>query len=110
MHWTVGPTAFAKEHKLSTTPPALNTETVVAAQSTHKKVTCEFCACVLTPNGEIVTMSDIARGYRDQLEKHKTVLETKEKEAKELREQLTAKDAEIAELKGSSSPKRKFLK
>jgi hypothetical protein len=36
----------------------------------RRKICCEFCDCELVGSGEILKMSDTARGYRDLKEKH----------------------------------------
>jgi hypothetical protein len=95
---------------MSSTPPPLRTEPDPApAPEPRRKITCEFCQCVLTPSGEIVTMSEVTRGYRDSAEKHRGEMEKRDKELADLREQLAAKDREIAALKGSSTAKANFL-
>jgi hypothetical protein len=95
---------------MATPPNPLDTSGAApSAAPTHKKVTCEFCACVLAPSGEIVNMSDTARGYRDAAEKHRTALEQKDKEITELREKLRLAETERDALKGSPQKKGKFL-
>jgi len=73
---------------------------------------CDFCHCKLTKLGEVYQVSDIARDFRDGKEKHAKQIAKLDEEITALRSQITAKDAEIARLKGSpgnSPAKQKFL-
>lgn len=72
---------------------------------------CDFCDCKLTKTGEVYQVSDKARDFRDDKEKHAKAIAKLDEEITSLRAQLTAKDAEIAALKGSPAQpgKSKFL-
>ncbi len=65
-------------------------------------IRCDFCECELTKGGEVYKMSETARTYRDEKEKHVKASAKQDEEIANLRSQLAAKDAEIAALKGSS--------
>lgn len=60
---------------------------------------CDFCHCKLTKTGEVYQVSNEAREFRDQNEKHRKAVEKHDEEIAALRAQITAKDAEIAQLK-----------
>jgi len=73
---------------------------------------CDFCECKLTKTGEVYQVSEKAREFRDEGEKHRKAMQKADEEITALKSQLAAKDAEIAALKGSASPatgKQKFL-
>lgn len=72
---------------------------------------CDFCGCKLAANGQIVEVSEVAAGYRDAKENHRKAIAKLDEEITNLREQLSAKDAELATLKGQASTTRskKFL-
>lgn len=78
-------------------------------------VLCGFCKCELTKGdkkhvgGDIVRMSDDARAYRDQKERWATDKTEFERQIAELRQQVSAKDAEIAALKESKGTKSRFI-
>jgi hypothetical protein len=64
---------------------------------------CDFCDCKLTKTGEVYQVSDKARDFRDDKEKHAKQITKLDEEIVALRSQITAKDAEIATLKGTPS-------
>jgi hypothetical protein len=66
-------------------------------------ILCDFCGCKLAQNGQIVEMYEKAEGYRDEKENHKKAVGKLDEEITNLRAQITAKDAEIATLKGSTA-------
>jgi len=68
---------------------------------------CDFCECKLTKTGEAYEISEKARNFRDDKEKHGKAVTKLEEEISNLRAQLAAKDAEIATLKGSPTSERK---
>jgi len=68
---------------------------------------CDFCHCKLTKIGEVYQVSDQAREFRDQKEKHVKAIAKLDEDISALRSQLAAKDAEIAQLKGSPATKGK---
>jgi hypothetical protein len=73
---------------------------------------CDFCRCKLTKTGEVYQVSDVARDFRDDKEKHAKQIAKLDEEITVLRAQIAAKDAEIAQLKGSPGQqpaKQKFL-
>jgi hypothetical protein len=72
---------------------------------------CDFCHCKLTKTGEVYQVSEQARDFRDEKEKHIKATAKLDEEITTLRSQIAAKDAEIAALKGSrnSGQKKKFL-
>jgi DNA repair exonuclease SbcCD ATPase subunit len=65
---------------------------------------CDFCECKLTQTGEVYNVSEKARGFRDQNEKHVKELAQRDEEITRLRQEISAKDAEIAALRGSATP------
>lgn len=67
-------------------------------------IECDFCHCKLTKGGEVYSVSEIARDYRDDKEKHQKAVTKLDEEIAALRSQIAAKDAEIAELKSSQAP------
>jgi hypothetical protein len=103
---------------MASTPPPLRTnepEPAPAPQpprvSGSGYLECDFCHCKLTKTGEVYQVSDSARDFRDEKEKHAKVNAKHDEEVTALRAQITAKDAEIAALKGSHDArgKEKFL-
>jgi hypothetical protein len=103
---------------MASTPPPLRTnepEPVPAPQpprvSGSGYLECDFCHCKLTKTGEVYQVSDNAREFRDEKEKHVKVSAKHDEEVTVLRAQITAKDAEIVALKGSHDArgKEKFL-
>lgn len=72
---------------------------------------CDFCHCKLTKLGEVYQVSEQAREFRDEKEKHSKAIAKLDEEITNLRAQITAKDAEIATLKGSTATrgKQKFI-
>lgn len=75
---------------------------------------CDFCHCKLTKTGEVYQVSEQAREFRDEKEKHLKATAKLDEEIMALRASIAAKDAEIALLKKSSESGRgssaKFLK
>jgi hypothetical protein len=67
---------------------------------------CDFCHCKLTKTGEVYQVSEQAREFRDQGEKHRKAIEKLDEQIADMQKQVAAKDAEIATLKGSPAPKR----
>ena len=68
---------------------------------------CDFCHCKLTKTGEVYQVSEQAREFRDEKEKHIKAVAKLDEEITALRAQITAKDAEIAALKGSPTTGKK---
>lgn len=99
----------------SSTPPALATGNeptpaavpVVARQPGTGYLQCDFCDCKLTKTGEVYEVSEKARSFRDDKEKHGKAVEKLNEQITELQRQITAKDAEISALKGSPATERK---
>jgi hypothetical protein len=92
--------------------PPLRTEEAPATPPSPgpRYLECDFCHCSLTKTGEVYKLSEIARDFRDEKEKHGKAVAKLDEEIANLRAQITAKDSEIAALKGSgAAPKRKFL-
>lgn len=52
-------------------PPPAPPEPPTPPPTGNKSITCEFCRCRLTPNGEYLALSEEARKYRDQAEEIK---------------------------------------
>ena len=98
-------------------PPPLATSDPPVAPTARREpgtgyLECDFCHCKLTKTGEVYQVSEEARTFRDSNEKHVKALAKKDEEIVELRSQLTAKDARIAELTGNPvrrEPQRNFL-
>ena len=106
---------------MSTIPPPLRTnepEPAPAPASPRVAGTgyleCDFCHCKLTKIGEVYQVSEQAREFRDEKERHLKAAMKFDEEIAALRDSLAAKDAEIASLKKSSESGRgssaKFLK
>lgn len=105
--------------RLSTTPPPLRTnESDPPAPPPAPRapgtgyLECDFCHCKLTKTGEVYNISEQAREYRDEKEKHAKAVAKLDEEISNLRATITAKDAEIAQLKGSpvrSAPKDRMF-
>ena len=97
------------------TPPILRIDDTPAPAAPRVAGTgyleCDFCHCKLTRSGEVYHVSEQAREFRDDKEKHGKAIAKLDEEITSLRSQITAKDAEIAVLKGSSvTPKKeRFL-
>lgn len=101
---------------MSSTPPPLRTDDPPPATAPTPAprtpgtgyLECDFCHCKLTKTGEVYQVSEEARTFRDEGEKHRKQIAKLDEEITELRRQITAKDAEIAALKpstgGSSQP------
>jgi len=64
-------------------------------------IECDFCHCKLTKLGEVYSVSEQAREFRDQKEKFAKSSAKSEEDLAALRSQIADKDAEIARLKGS---------
>jgi hypothetical protein len=103
---------------MASTPPPLRTnepEPAPAPQpprvSGSGYLECDFCHCKLTKTGEVYQVSDTARDFRDEKEKHTKICSKHDEEVTALRAQITAKDAEIATLTDSHAAqgKEKFL-
>lgn len=88
------------------TPPQLRTDPDPAPtpSAPPRYVECDFCHCKLTRNGEVYNVSQDARDYRDQKEKHVKAVAKLDEEIIALRSDIAKKDAEIAALKGSERP------
>jgi len=99
------------------TPPALSTGNepapTPAAPAPRVPGTgyleCDFCHCKLTKSGEVYQVSEEARTFRDEKEKHLKAIEKKDEEITALNAKLAAKDAEIAALKGSPSERKRGI-
>ena len=72
---------------------------------------CDFCHCKLTKLGEVYQVSEQARDFRDEKEKHAKQVAKLDEEIANLRLQIAALNAEIAALKGSTATrgKEKFI-
>lgn len=71
---------------------------------------CDFCHCKLTKTGEVYQVSEEARNFRDEKEKHLKASTKQDEEIARLISLVAAKDAEIAQLKGSPERKRSGVK
>lgn len=69
-----------------------------------KKITCEFCRCRLTGEGEILNLSDEARKYRDAADEHAKAVKALEKQVKDLEGTIETLRAEIETLKAAPAP------
>lgn len=69
-------------------------------------VKCDFCECKLTKHGQVYEVSEKAIVYRDEKETHRKAILKLDEDNASLRSQIAAKDADIAQLKGSSNPSR----
>lgn len=92
-------------------PPILRTDDTPAPSTPRSPGTgyleCDFCHCKLTRSGEVYQVSEQAREFRDEKEKHGKAIAKLDEEITNLRAQITAKDAEISALKGSVAAPRK---
>jgi hypothetical protein len=68
---------------------------------------CDFCQCKLAGDGKVLQMSPEARSFRDDKENHAKAIAKLDEQITELRATITAKDAELAALKGSASAPKK---
>lgn len=85
-----------------------------APEPRAKKITCEFCKCKLTQDGEILNMSEDARKMRDASDEHAKAIKALETEKKNLEGTVETLRAEIEDLKnrpapGSGSARKGFL-
>jgi hypothetical protein len=64
---------------------------------------CEFCECKLTRSGEVYSMSEKARAYRDANESHRKEITRLTQESEDLQRKLAAKETELAALRGNSA-------
>jgi len=92
---------------LRTNEPEPAPPTPPARQPGTGYLQCDFCDCKLTKTGEVYEVSEKARNFRDDKENHRKAIAKQDEEITNLRAQLTAKDAEIAALKGSPTSERK---
>lgn len=96
-------------------PPELRTSDppapVGGGGSEPRYLECDFCHCKLTKRGEVYQVSEQAREFRDEKEKHVKAVAKLDEEIVNLRSQITAKDAEISALKGTTAApaKKTFL-
>jgi hypothetical protein len=95
----------------SPVPPILRTSDdpspAPAAGGTPRYLECDFCHCKLTRTGEVYQVSEQAREFRDEKEKHGKAVIKLDEEIVNLRVQIAAKDSEIAALKGSGTTQKK---
>lgn len=72
---------------------------------------CDFCHCKLTKTGEVYQVSEQAREFRDEKEKHIKAVAKLDEEIAALRATIAERDKEIAALKGSPvrSSSKSFL-
>lgn len=70
---------------------------------------CDFCDCKLTKTGEVYEVSEKARNFRDDKEKHGKAVERLNEQITALQAQVTAKDAEISALKGSPAERKRGI-
>lgn len=67
----------------------------------QKKVTCEFCECVLTPSGDLFgQLSEKAKKFRDV----KQELENVREQLTTAKEQVVELETKLREARGQSSP------
>jgi hypothetical protein len=94
---------------MSSVPPPLRTEgdPPPAPPEPSRYLKCDFCECQLTKNGEVYRVSEKAREYRDEKEKHIKQVAKLDEEIAKLREDLTKKETELAQLRASAGEKRK---
>ena len=99
---------------MSTTPPVLRTNEpepqpapAPARVSGSDYLECDFCHCKLTKLGEVYQVSEVARDFRDEKEKHAKQTAKQDEEITNLRAQITALNAEVAALKGSTATRGK---
>jgi hypothetical protein len=64
---------------------------------------CEFCECKLTRSGEVYSMSEKARAYRDAGETHRKEIAKLTEQSEDLQRRLAAKETELAALRGNSA-------
>ena len=99
---------------MSTTPPVLRTNEpepqpapAPARVSGSGYLECDFCHCKLTKLGEVYQVSEVARDFRDEKEKHAKQTAKQDEEITNLRAQITALNAEVTALKGSTATRGK---
>lgn len=99
---------------LRTTEPEIPSGSAVPAPA-RGYIECGFCHCKLTRSSEgdnVYSISEQAREFRDEKEKHRKAIEKTDEELVKLRAEISAKDAEIATLKnsaGANKPGSHFL-
>lgn len=83
---------------------AVRGEALSPAVTRDKRITCEFCKCKLTHNGDVLTMSDEARNFRDMdddMDELKRQLDEANRDAAEFKRRADAAEAELERRKGS---------
>ena|SRR5271156_6825646 len=87
---------------MSSTPPPLRTNETIpdpVEPQTERYMKCDFCQCGLTRRGEVYSMSDKARDFRDEKERNSKESAKSAEDISALRSTIAEKDAEIAALK-----------
>jgi hypothetical protein len=72
-------------------PPAVVNDPPEPRPTRRDRIRCEFCGCTLTSTGEILSLSDDARGHRDRKEemaKQKALIDKLEKDLAEANARL----------------------
>jgi len=77
----------------------------VPARAPGSYTTCEFCECKVTRSGEVYSMSEKARSYRDANESHRKEISKLNEQIENLQREIAAKEAQIAALKGTPARK-----
>lgn len=75
----------------------------VPARAPGAYTVCEFCECKVTRTGEVYSMSEKARAYRDANESHRKEIARLNEQIENLQREISAKQAEISALKGTPS-------
>ncbi len=70
------------------------------------KITCQFCECVLvSANGDVLRMSEVAKAYRDQSDK----IEQLGQQLTDTRDELAAARTRIGELEAANPPRPRSM-
>jgi uncharacterized protein YlxW (UPF0749 family) len=97
------PAPIRTENDPEPTPPP------VPARVPGTYTTCEFCECKVTRSGEVYSMSEKARGFRDTNESHRKEVAKLNEQIENLQREIATKQNELAALRSPSGTSRKSV-